>query len=124
MILGTHTFEDSWNPVDEKEFNVLCSQTLSRTVPCITNDYTCDEEIDEDGNVVQVNVDTSETNWEDVYAENDYRTPIQLISLFRNYLSNELTGNPPVSKAPSFLEHLMRDCNEWIEDETIIMEDY
>ena len=124
MILGTHTFEDSWDPVDEKEFNVLCSQTLSRTVPCITNDYTCDEEIDEDGNVVQVNVDTSETNWEDVYAENDYRTPIQLISLFRNYLSNELTGNPPVSKAPSFLEHLMRDCNEWIEDETIIMEDY
>ena len=115
MILGTHTFEDSWDPVDEKEFNVLCSQTLSRTVPCITNDYIYDEDGD---------VDTSETNWEDVYAENDYRTPIQLISLFRNYLSNELTGNPPVSKAPSFLEHLMRDCDKWIEDETIIMEDY
>ena len=113
MILGTHTFEDSYSPIDEKKFNVLCSQTLSRTVPCITNDYVIDKNL----------INTSETSWRDVYAENDYRTPIQLINLFKNYLSNELTGNPPVSKAPSFLEHLMRECDEWIEDETIIMED-
>ena len=113
MILGTHTFEDSYNPIDEKEFNVLCSQTLSRTVSCITNDYVIDKNL----------INTSETSWSDVYAENDYRTPIQLINLFKNYLSNELTGNPSVSKAPSFLEHLMRDCDKWIEDETIIMED-
>ena len=45
MILGTHAFEDSYNPIDEKEFNVLCSQTLSRTVPCITNDYVIDKNI-------------------------------------------------------------------------------
>ena len=118
MILGTHTFEDSWNPVDEKEFNVLCSQTLSKSTKCITDDYIYDDYFK------PANIDTSETNWEDVYAENDHRTPIQLIDLFRKYLSNELTGNPPVSKAPSFLEHLIRDCDGWIEDETIIMEDY
>ena len=47
----------------------------------------------------------------------------ELINLFKNYLSNELTGNPSVSKAPSFLENLMRNCDKWIEDETIIMED-
>ena len=65
MILGTHAFEDSYNPIDEKEFNVLCSQTLSRTVPCITNDYVIDKNL----------INTSETSWRDVYAENDYRTP-------------------------------------------------
>lgn len=113
MILGTHAFEDSYNPIDEKEFNVLCSQTLSKIVPCFTNDYVIDKNI----------INTSETSWGDVYAENDYRTPIQLINLFKNYLSNELTGTPPVSKAPSFLENLMIDCDKWIEDETIIMED-
>ena len=68
MILGTHTFEDSYNPIDEKEVNVLCSQTLSRTVPCFTNDYVIDKNL----------INTSETSWRDVYAEND--TPVNILN--------------------------------------------
>lgn len=110
--------------IPEKEFGVLCSQTLSRSVPCITNDYDSEgEELDEDGNIVPINIDTSETCWEDVYAENDHRTPLQLINLFKNYLSNKLTGNPPMPESPSFLKHLIKDCEGWIEDETVVMED-
>lgn len=115
-------YNEAENP--EIELGVLCSQTLSRSVPCITNDYTCDrEEVDEDGNIVPVNVNTSETCWEDVYAENDYRTPLQLIELFKKFLSNKLIGDPPMPESPSFLKHLIKDCEGWIEDETVVMED-
>lgn len=104
--------------IPEKEFGVLCSQTLSKSTKCSTSDYIYDDYFE------PAYIDTSETNWKDVYAENDRRTPLQLIDLFKNYLSNKLTGNPPVSESSSFLKHLMEDCEGWIEDETIIMEDY
>lgn len=94
-----------WNQSDPEEIetNVLCSQTLSKTVPVIT-------------------YDVEDKNWEDVYHENDYHTPQQLLGLFKRYLQDMLGEKIQVSKSPSYIKHLIKECENWDEDDVEYME--
>ena len=116
---------------DDKEFEVTCTQTLSKTVTVVTNNYIpgasgVDYEPDDEGGCCAVpwedDPDTTDTNWADEYAENDYHTPAQLIGLFKRYLQNKLDGTP-VPDSPSYLKHLIEECDEWAEIETEFVED-
>jgi hypothetical protein len=102
----------------EKEFNVTCSQSLSKSTKVYTVDYEVYYDPEYDGNVT----DTSDTDWEEVYCE-DHFTPIQLIDLFKRYLEEILQPSGTVSTYPSYIKHLIAECDGWIEDETVICED-
>lgn len=117
--------------VPEKDFEVTCSQSLSKTVTVTTNNYIpgasgVDYEPDDEGGYYASGWhdpdDTSDTNWADEYHNNDYHTPLQLIELFKQYLENELNRMGEV-KNERWIKHLIEECSDWQEDDTEIVED-
>lgn len=125
---GVDTPDAPWNQeeVPEEEFEVTCSQCLSKTVTVITNNYIpgasgVDYEPDDEGGYYAVgwhdDNDTSDTNWEEEYHDNDYHTPKQLIELFGQYLQEQLSKGI-VFKSPAFTEHLIEECKGWEDDDT------
>ena len=132
-----------YNQVDvpEKDFEITCSQSLSRTATVTTNNYIpgaegCDYESDGEGGFCacgwQDPDDTSDTNWADEYKSNGYKTPLELIGMLREYLEKDLRDiqrdmlpndrSFKVTKA-RMLKGLIEECEAWTEDETDFEED-
>ena len=122
-----------YNQVDapDKDFDVTCCQTLSNTVTVTTNNYIpgasgVDYEPDDEGGMVacgwQEPDDTSDTNWADEYHDNDYHTPEQLLQLFKQCLT-EMASKENYFKSKIWTEHLISECEGWIEDEIEYLED-
>ena len=128
-LMSQHQWDSSpmaETSVPEKEFEVTCSQSLSRTAIVTTNDYIpgasgVDYEDDGDGGYCacgwQDPDDTSNTNWGDEYHGNGYKTPIQLIQLFKVFLE-EQKSHGIVFKSPKFTDKLIKECECWQDDET------
>ena len=121
-----------WNQVDipEEEFEVTCSQCLSKTASVWTNNYIpgasgVDYEPDDEGGCYAStwhdDPDTSDTNWAEEYHDNDHYTPIQLIELFKQCLEENLK-NGLVFKTPGVTKRLIEECEGWTEDETEYVE--
>lgn len=125
-----------WNEVDvpEQDFEVTCSQTLSKTVTITTNNYIpgasgVDYEPNDEGGYDAVGWhdedDTSDTDWSKEY-EYDHFTPLQLIQMLREYVANDLDRVDIIAKETNqskvFLErklkHLIEECDCWNNDET------
>ena len=121
--------------VPEKEFEVTCSQSLSRTAIVTTNNYIpgasgVDYERDDGGGYTAIGYqdpdDTSDTCWKDEYKNNGYTTPLELIGILKTYLGKELTElensmepNDRSYKATQArrLRFLIGECESWTEDE-------
>ena len=121
-----------WNQSDpdDMDFDVTCSQTLSKTVTVTTNNYIpgaegVDYESDDEGGCYAVpyhdDPDTSDTNWAEEYHDNQYHTPAQLLELFKQCLEENMK-NGLVFKTPKFTEDLIKECEGWTEDETEFIE--
>ena len=116
--------------VPEKEFEITCSQSLSKTVTVTTDNYIpgasgVDYEPDDEGGCCAVGWqdpdDTSDTNWAEEYHDNDHYTPIQLIELFKQCLEENLK-NGLVFKNPGVTQRLIEECSDWTENETEYVE--
>lgn len=101
--------------IPERDFDLNVCQTLEKYVTVTTDDY-IPEYDDWDRSV---HYDTSETNWLEVYHENDYHTPLQLIELFKQCLEENLK-NGVVFKSPKYTENLIKECEGWEAVETDI----
>lgn len=123
--------------IPEEEFEVTCSQSLSRTASVWTNNYIpgasgVDYEPDDEGGCYAVgwhdDPDTSDTNWAEEYHDNDHYTPIQLIGLYKETLKEQLKSWEGMDEIPSAkaqirrIEHLIEECEGWTEDETEYVE--
>ena len=119
--------------VPEKDFEITCSQSLSRTVIVTTNNYTpCVDEGYEDGVGYHDEwADTSDTCWREEYKNNGYKTPQELIDMLEDYLEKDLMEiqknmlpNDRSYKATQArrLKWLIEECEAWTEDETEICE--
>lgn len=100
-------------------FDVSISSSLSKSTTVKTNNYRYNYLGDEG---LPDEILTEDTDWADEYHANDHYTPIQLISLFRQCLS-QLQSCGSSFKSPKWDEHLMRECEGWTEDECEIIED-
>lgn len=118
--------------VPEKEFDVLASQTLSKSNKVITDNYIpgasgVEYEYDEEGRHSigwQDPDDTSDTDWEEEYHENDHYMPSQLIEIFKNFLENVLTtGNREWEESLAHTKHLFQECCGWSEDESEVIKE-
>lgn len=122
--LGTEFSPDApWNQHDNKglEFEVAISQSLSKTTTVITTDYKEEEDYDDCLNQKVMVANTEDTDWNRVYTEQHY-TPIELINILRNYLKNDIEHNyTPLSLTTK--ENLIKECENWIEDETEVIEE-
>ena len=122
--------------IPEKEFDIMCSQTLSKSVTVWTDNYIpgasgCDYEPDGEGGYCacgwQDDDDTSDTNWAEEYEENGFKTPLELIGLLKEYLEKDLMNiqkdmlpNDRSYKATKvrMLKGLIEECDGWTDDET------
>lgn len=103
--------------MEKRNFGVFVSQILSKDVNVSTDTYRYvgyEEELNR--------VNTEEINWEKVYKDDRHYTPIELIKLFKGYLEEKLSDNslPLIEKLK--VMHLISECSDWIEDETVIEE--
>lgn len=138
--LSDSTVGAPWNEesVPEKDFEVTCSQSLSKTVTVCTDNYIpgasgVDYERDDEGGTYASpwhdEDDTSDTNWADEYHDNDHYTPIQLIGLFKESLKSQLKSwegmdETSAGKAQTRrIEYLIEECEGWTEDETEYIEE-
>lgn len=113
--------------VPEMDFEITCSQSLSRTATVTTNNYIpCVEEGYDDGVGYHDEwADTSETDWSKEYDESGYCTPLQLIQLFKEYLQRDLNRVDALAEErhenKAFLERklksLIEECDCWTEDD-------
>lgn len=103
--------------IPERCFDVLISQTLSKTTVVSTRDYIPEYE-EEDGHTY---ADTSETDWEKAYSHSWHYTPIELIREFKGFLTKHLPD--PIVDIKGFREfkHLIDECENWTEDETEVI---
>ena len=100
--------------VPEKDFDVLVSQTLSKSASVTTKDYIPEFE---DGILY---ADTSETDWDEVYRKEHY-TPLELIELFKEHLRKELEDTSLTEREKYRIRNLIAECMGWLEDELIVM---
>lgn len=123
--VGADNSSAPWNKPDvpEQEFVITVSQTISRQYTVTTTDYNIDEYEEPESGVKDIVPDTEDTDWNQVFEDNECRTPLQLIQLFKRYLEDELTHRGIMPKSPSFLKQLIKQCDDWTEDDCEIMED-
>ena len=112
--------------IPDMDFHLTCSQCLSKTVKVTTNDYLpgateTEYEKEHDGSYSSITYteapDTFDTSWSNVYHENDYHTPAQLLTLFKQFLE-ENKEHGIVFKSPGFTDKLIEECSGWTEDNT------
>lgn len=101
---------------DKKEFGVTIYQTLKKNTSVLTSDYAFDG-IDEDRCVCY---DTSDTKWEEAYAETHY-SPLELIEEFKKYLEKDIESVPDRKKW--WYKELIKECSNWSIEETEVMGD-
>lgn len=98
-----------WNEVEipEREFDVKVEYSLSKKTSIESNNYYIDES--PDGSYIETDI-----NWSQTYNE-QHESPLQLISLFKKKLEEELTKTTNRGKQLE-LEHLIEECSGWVED--------
>lgn len=114
-----------WNETSEPErdFEVLISQTLSKTTDVTTNDYQhyVFDEKDDMGWHREEDIVTEETNWTEAYENSGHLTALELIAEFQKFLEIELARNENVKDKKRY-EKLIEECKGWEQDEIEIME--
>lgn len=98
-----------WNEVEipEREFDVKVEYSLSKKTSIESNNYYIDES--PDGSYIETDI-----NWSETYNE-QHESPLQLISLFKKKLEEELTKT--TNRCGQIeLEHLIEECSGWVED--------
>ena len=98
--------------IPEETFEMTCSQSLSKTATVTTENYVPGSYEDEP--------DTSDTNWAEEWHNNDHYTPLQLLGLFKECL-RQMNSNGIVFKSPAFDSHLIKECEQWTEDDVEYM---
>lgn len=125
-----------WNEpvIPDREFDVCISQSLSKNLKVITNDYTSEKIVEPWNGICEETIDTSDTNWNDVYKEQRHLTPLELIETFKDILVLDLAKAHEDAKSSNSvvaglaqrqakrLEHLISECENWTNDETEIVE--
>jgi hypothetical protein len=129
--VSDNTIGAPWNEpvVPDEEFEVTCSQSLSKTVTVTTNNYIpgasgVDYERDDEGGTYASpwhdDPDTSDTNWAEEFSCSHY-TPLQIISKCGE-LCKYLLDRNMTSYGINSLKRLLEECSDWTEDETEYIE--
>lgn len=104
--------------IPDREFDVVCSQTLSKSMTVTTNDY--QPEFDEEDGRTYAN--TEDTDWFEAFESTGHYTPLQLIQLFGQILESFFKCGI-VFKTPKYTQDLINECKGWQNDDTEIMEE-
>ena len=124
---AAHDPNAPWNQSDpkEKEFDLHCYQTIDKVMPIFSTDYIeeVDEEYDDEGHKFRTCVySTNDIDWAEEFKNNGYHTPLELLGLFKQYLNDIQNNTKNANYNPWEIKHLIAECEDWQESETIYEE--
>ena len=131
-----HDPQAPWNEplIPDREFEVCISQSLSKNLKVVTNNYVQETCVESWNGICKDNINTSDTNWNDVYKEQGHLTPLELIQCFKDLLvlnleeakKDAVSDNAELAglagRQIKRFEHLISECENWTNDETEIVE--
>lgn len=107
-----------WNESElpEEDFYINVAFTVQKDdVVVTTNDYT-PEQILRDEQIVEP-LDTSATDWEQAYIDNDHLNIIELLDKLKGYIIEDMERSKDDNEKMKKLKHLLKECDGWsIED--------
>lgn len=122
---GADNASAPWNEpvIPEKEFEVCCSQTLSKNTTIITDDYIpqCDCGYEDGVGYCDQWADTSQTDWKKAYTD-VAMTPLDIIKACST-LAQHLLDNGTSYLGPYHMKELIEECADWNEDELEVIEE-
>ena len=118
--LGADNPSAPWNePLDPepKEFEIVISQCLSKSLKVLTQNYT--KEYEEESGLILANTD--DTEWKTVYEDEGHYTIDELLKTFQ-WLLKKVIDEDVDYNTKDYYEHLIEECNNWCINETEICE--
>ena len=115
--------------IPEKEFEITVSQTLSKATSVWTDNYVpgaCGVDYEPDGeggysaSGWQDDDDTSDTDWNKIFLENEY-SPLQIIQACEK-IATALLSKDTKTFEGIWLPALISSCKDWEEDDFEVME--
>lgn len=109
-----------WNePLDPepKEFEIVISQCLSKSLKVLTQDYT--KEYEEESGLILTN--TEDTEWKTVYEDEGHYTIDELLKTFK-WLLRKVIDEDVDYNMKDYYKHLIEECDNWYTNETEICE--
>jgi len=111
--------------IPEQEFEVTICQSVSKTTHIYTDDYAPISEEDEEGYYDYI--DTSDTDWDKAYKDNEYTIPEILEEcrkLTENILDNWEYFKQKLNKPDLYnIKRLSESCKDWqLDDSEVIHE--
>lgn len=122
--LGADNPSAPWNePLDPepKEFEIVISQCLSKSLKVLTQDYT--KEYEEESGLILTNTD--DTEWKTVYEDGGHYTIDELLKTFQWLLRKIIDEDILIfdmKGMKDYCEHLIEECDNWYVNETEICE--
>lgn len=112
-----------WNEKEneEIEFDIFVSQTLSKSTKISTSNYAKVTTVEPENNLYEEYVDITNTDFEQEFKENGHYTPLQLIHTLKDLLESKMETFSKSEQAK--WKHVLKECEDWVEDDIEIMEE-
>ena len=111
--LGADNSFAPWNQVENSEIERDCevTETITRKITLSTTDYIAEEDRDDDFGKC-ISADTSETDWEEEYSNQEY-TVLELIDKLKAYVEEDIKNTSPNTGKGRELQRLLSACDGW-----------
>ena len=121
--LGADNSSAPWNQVENLEIERDCevTETITRKVTLSTTDYVAEEDWDDDFGKC-ISADTSETEWDEEYC-NQEDTALELITKLKEYVEEDIKNTSPNTGNGRELQRLLSACNGWEQVELNVEEE-
>ena len=111
--LGADNSSAPWNQVENSEIERDCkvTETITRRVTLSTTDYVAEDDWDDDFGKC-ISADTSETEWEEEYCNQEY-TALELIAKLKEYVEEDIKNTASNTSKGRELQRLLMACDGW-----------
>ena len=119
--MGADTPDAPWNEREneEREFDVVVTQTLVKNENVFTSDYKYFVEQEEDFGYSEV-IETDDTDWEQAWSEQCWAIP-ELLNKLKKYVEEELATSKNIDKGrKNYLNGIINACQGWNVIETCV----
>lgn len=96
--------------IPERDFEVDVEYVLQKKAISVTTDDYIPEYDDETGHT---DANTSETDWENVYYDNDHYTILELLDVLKGYIKQDLERYKGLARKERELNAMLEDCEGW-----------
>lgn len=112
-----------WRQMENHAVKCDCevTETIARKVTLSTTDYTTEEDSDEELGMCMYS-DTSETDWEKEYENQEY-TVLELIAKLKSYVEEDIKNTASNTSKGREMQRLLSACNGWEQVEIEVEEE-